>query len=66
MKISIEVTLFDAGCLPGLLGKEIAAVLRQQRINENLTTEQAQDLEIYRSQLSNCLTAVQVARTGSH
>jgi hypothetical protein len=62
-KIAIEVTLFDSGCLPGLLGKEIAAVMRQQRINAGLTTEQAKDLELYRAQLSNCLAAVQIARS---
>lgn len=59
--VHIDITLFDSGCLPSLLGKELAAVLRQQRTQE-MSAEQAKEVEAYRVQLANCLAAVAVAR----
>lgn len=59
--VHIDITLFDSGCLPGLLGKELAAVLRQQRVQE-MPVDLAREIEAYRVQLSNCLAAVEIAR----
>lgn len=59
--VHIDITLFDSGCLPGLLGKELASVLRQQRGLE-MPVDQVREVEAYRVQLSNCLAAVEKAR----
>jgi hypothetical protein len=63
MTVTIRVSLFDSGCLPVLLGKELAAVLRRQRLQE-MTPDDARELELYRVQISNCLAAVAIARRG--
>jgi hypothetical protein len=61
--IRIEVSLWDSGCLPELLRKEIAAVERYLRaIGDQLSASDLAGKSAYRDQLVNCARAVAKAR----
>jgi len=62
-KVRIVLSLHNAGCLPGLLAREIAEVeqLRRHRIVQS-TAEEDGDLVAYLDQLRACLKAAHAAR----
>jgi hypothetical protein len=63
VKLSIEVDVFDAGCLPGLLRSKIAEVERRlQPRDPTMPNETRWEAEAYLSQLNECLRAVEAAR----
>jgi len=62
-KIRIEVSAWDAGCLPALLTREIGAVERQVRVaGDRHTAEEAAMTDAYLGQLRGVLGAVEKAR----
>jgi hypothetical protein len=63
MKLKIEVDIFDAGCLPGLLRDRIAEVERRLLPRDpTIPSEVRWSLGTYLSQLNECLRAVEAAR----
>jgi hypothetical protein len=62
-KIAAKLTVYDAACLPGLIQKEIEAVVRRKRgADQPLSAEDEEHLNQYIGQLRNCLTAIELAR----
>lgn len=60
MTVAIQVSLFDSGCLPSLLDREIANTERLLR--SDLPDDSREQIEIYKTQLANCRDAVARAR----
>jgi hypothetical protein len=62
-QITIKVSVWDAGCLPGVLRRRIEDVERQVRVNGGQhTAEQAKPISDFLGQMRSCLAAVETAR----
>jgi len=63
-RITIRLNLWDFGCLPGLLQKEIAATETHARVaGSRYTEEEAKMVGGYLDQLRGCIAAVNATRT---
>lgn len=65
--ISITFTVWDAGCLSGVLQQRIAEAERHRRISVerhsgNYSAEDLKMVDDFIAQMKGCLAAVQVAR----
>ncbi len=61
--IDLRVSLWDSGCLPALLTREIAAVERHVAVvGARLSDDARAQTDAYLGQLRGCLAAVEHAR----
>jgi hypothetical protein len=62
-RVAVNLRLWDSGCLPGLIRKEIAAVERSIRVHSSSMPEDAHANHTeYLNQLKGCLAAVEEGR----